>query len=50
MFPMNVPTPAVGLAMVVRPKGQTTNPAMRNAAIPNGMVMIRMHARMPART
>ena len=37
MFPMNVPTPAVGLAMVVRPKGQTTNPAMRNAAIPNGM-------------
>lgn len=47
---MNEPTPAVGFGTVVRANGHTANPAIRNAAIPNGIVTIRMQATTPART
>ena len=40
--------PAVGRRTSVRPKGQSAKLAMRNDAIPNGIVMIRMHATTPA--
>ena len=49
MFPMVDPTPAVGFLTTVRPNGHRQNLAIRNAAKPNGIVMIRMNARSPAK-
>ena len=40
---------ASGLATTVRPKGHSTNPASLNAWIPNGMPMIVMHIKSPAK-
>jgi hypothetical protein len=41
-------TPAPGARTVVRPKGHTTKPARRKAAIPKGMVTISRQAISPA--
>ena len=49
-LPMNDGAPAPGLFAIVRPNGHSANPAIRNEAIPNGIVMIRMQAMMPERT
>ncbi len=49
-LPRNEPTPAVGFATIVRPKGQSTKLAVRNEAIAHGIVMIGMHSRTPAST
>ena len=46
-LPMNDGEPASGLSTIVRPNGHSAKPAIRNEAIPNGMVMIRMQAMMP---
>lgn len=40
--------PASGRLTTFCPKGQSANSAMRNDAIPNGMVMIRMQQMTPA--
>ena len=42
-FPTSEPVPASGRLTIVRPNGQRQNSAMRAEAIPNGIVMIRMH-------
>ena len=44
MLPMRDPTPAVSFLTTVRPNGHRQNLAMRSAANPNGIVMIRMNA------
>ena len=49
-LPMNDPTPADGLATMVRPNGQSAKPAIRKAAIAHGIVMIGMHSSTPAST
>ena len=46
-LPMNDGAPASGLFTIVRPNGHNAKPAIRNEAMPNGMVMIRMQAMMP---
>ena len=48
-LPMNDGDPASGLLTIVRPNGHSANPAIRNDAMPNGIVMIRMQAMMPVR-
>ncbi len=47
-LPIAEARPAPGARTVVRPNGQTTNPARRNDAIPNGMVTISRQAITPA--
>ena len=42
MLPMPEATPAPGRLTRLRPNGQSANRAMRSAAMPNGIVMIRM--------
>jgi hypothetical protein len=42
MFPIPEARPASGRLTTVRPNGQSAKPAMRRAATPNGIVMIRM--------
>ena len=48
-LPMPDAAPADGLRTTVRPNGQSTNPASRNAAIPNGMVTTSSIITTPAR-
>ena len=45
MLPITEPTPASAWRMTVLPKGHAAYPARRNEATPNGIVMIRMQAR-----
>jgi hypothetical protein len=47
-LPIAEATPAPGAGTVVRPNGQTTNPANRKDAMPNGMVTISRQANAPA--
>ena len=47
-FPTTDGVPASGSLTMVRPKGQSANTAIRNDAIPNGIVTIRMQATTPA--
>jgi hypothetical protein len=49
-LPRNDPTPADGLATIVRPNGHSANVAMRKDAIAHGIVMIGMHSSTPAST
>ena len=42
-LPMSDPAPAPGRRTSVRPNGHRQNSAIRMAAIPNGIVMIRMN-------
>ena len=42
-LPISEPAPAPGFLTIVRPNGHRQNSAIRADAIPNGMVMIRMH-------
>ena len=49
-FPMIDMTPASVRRIAVRPNGHSAYPAIRNAAIPNGIVIIRMMQTIPAIT
>ena len=48
MLPITEPAPAVGFFTTVRPNGHSEYPASLKACTPNGIVMMRMHIRMPA--
>ena len=49
-LPITDQTPASRRNTVVRPNGQMTKPARRKAAMPNGIVMMRIKATIPATT
>jgi len=49
-LPTNEPAPAPGLGTSIRPKGQMTKAARRKLAMPNGMVTMSRHIRMPTAT
>ena len=49
-LPMKDGAPAPGLFTIVRPNGHRANPAIRNEAMPNGIVMMKMQTMMPVRT
>src|SRR4051794_40838221 len=49
-LPTALATPASRRRMTVRPKGHRAYPAIRNDAMPNGIVTMRMQARIPKKT
>jgi hypothetical protein len=49
-FPRNAHTPEFCFSTIVRPNGHRAYAAMRNDAIPHGIVTMSTHSRMPAAT
>jgi hypothetical protein len=48
-FPISEPTPALRRSAICRPNGHSTYPEIRQAAMPNGIVMISTKQMSPAR-